>query len=225
MSLGAPRVHRRQTGSTNADAHALALAGAPHGTLVTAAEQLAGRGRQGRSWHAPAGSALLCSLVLREPPSLLSLRAGVAVAEVIGAAALLKWPNDVLVGGRKVAGILVEARPRQHWAVLGIGVNVALRLEDLPRELRASAGTLALERGAIEPLLERLLAALEAWLARPGGEALEGWRARDALLGAAVAWDGGGGLARGIDEHGRLLVESAGDLQAVDAGEVHLLRV
>ncbi len=104
----------------------LAIAGAPHGTLVTAGVQTAGRGRQGRTWVAPAGSALLLSLVLREHDALLSLRAGLAVADLAGAAARVKWPNDVLLDGLKVAGILAEGRPQEGWAVLGIGVNVAL---------------------------------------------------------------------------------------------------
>jgi BirA family biotin operon repressor/biotin-[acetyl-CoA-carboxylase] ligase len=161
MSLGRPRVHHRRTGSTNDEARTLALGGAPHGALVTASEQIAGRGRDGRRWAAPPGSALLCSLVLRDPPELLSLRAGVAVAEALDERARLKWPNDVLIDGRKVAGILVEARPRERWAVLGIGVNVAVELAQLPSELHASAGTLGLGRSAIEPLLGAVLSALE----------------------------------------------------------------
>src|SRR6185437_3774383 len=105
-ALGQPRVHYRVIGSTNARARELAAAGVPHGTVVTAAEQSAGRGRQGRTWSAAAGRALLCSVVVRDPPTLLPLATGVAVAEVVGTGALLKWPNDVLADGRKVAGIL-----------------------------------------------------------------------------------------------------------------------
>jgi len=222
MSLGTPRVHHRRTGSTNDAARTLALAGAPHGALVTAGEQISGRGRDGRRWEAPADSALLCSLVLRDPPELLSLRAGVAVAEALDERARLKWPNDVLIDGRKVAGILVEARPRERWAVLGIGVNVAVELAQLPSELRDSAGTLGLESSAIEPLLGSLLRALERWLGEPVEHALEAWRSRDALRGLTVAWSRGEGTARGVDEQGRLLVELAGAVHALDAGEVHL---
>jgi BirA family biotin operon repressor/biotin-[acetyl-CoA-carboxylase] ligase len=222
MSLGSPRVHRRVTGSTNADARALALGGAPHGTLVTTAEQREGRGRGDRLWHAPAGSALLCSLLLRDAPPLLSLRAGVAVASAISGGSMLKWPNDVLLDQRKVSGILVESRPRDRWAVLGIGVNVAVALDDLPSELRATAGTLGLARSDIEPLLARLLDALEDWLEAPPDELLDAWRARDALRGRSVSWDGGEGLAQGVDQQGRLLVRSAGATHALDAGEVHL---
>jgi BirA family transcriptional regulator, biotin operon repressor / biotin---[acetyl-CoA-carboxylase] ligase len=104
--LGRPRLHLRSVGSTNQRARELAAAGAPHGTLVTAAQQTAGRGRQGRRWVAPPGRALLISLVLRRWPRLLPLAAGVAVADECGPDASIKWPNDVLVGGGKVAGIL-----------------------------------------------------------------------------------------------------------------------
>ena len=107
MTLGRPRLHLRSTGSTNERARDLALAGAPHGTVVNAGEQTAGRGRQGRGWSTPPGSALALSLVIRDPDPLLSLRAGLAVADLAGPAATVKWPNDVLLDGRKVAGVLV----------------------------------------------------------------------------------------------------------------------
>ncbi len=223
MTLGTPRIHRRSTGSTSLDAREVALAGAPHGTLVTALEQHDGRGRQGRRWHAPPGGALLCSLVLRDPPPLLAILAGVAVAELVGPEAMLKWPNDVLEHGRKVSGILIEGRPQERWAVLGIGVNVALGLDELPTELRESAGTLGLGPDAIEPTLTRLLELLEHWLAQPSGDVLAAWRERDALLGVELEWREGAGTGAGIDDRGRLLVRLAdGREQALDAGEVHL---
>lgn len=224
-ALGRPRLHLRTTSSTNDRARALAEAGAPHGTLVTASEQLAGRGRQGRSWSAPAGRALLASLVLRgEWFELLPLAAGLAVARVAGGEALIKWPNDVLIGGRKVAGILAEGRPRESWAVLGIGLNVAVRIEDLPAELHATAGTLGLDPADVEPTLARLLAALEETLRLAPGALLDAYRERDALLGRAVAWSGGAGRAAGVDRAGRLVVERAdGTRTALAAGEVHLV--
>jgi BirA family transcriptional regulator, biotin operon repressor / biotin---[acetyl-CoA-carboxylase] ligase len=221
-ALGQPRVHYRVIDSTNARARELAGAGAPHGTLVTAAEQSAGRGRQGRTWSAAAGRALLCSLVIRDPPALLPLAAGVAVAEVAGLGARIKWPNDVLIEGRKVAGILVEGRPQEGWAVVGIGLNVALRMEDFPAELRATAGTLGLSAAAIEPTLEALLDHLERWIAAPVESLLGAVRERDALLGCEVRWSGGRGVGAGIDEGGRLLVETESGRVALDAGEVHL---
>ncbi len=244
--LGAPRLHLRRTDSTNERLRALAIAGAPHGTLVSADEQTAGRGRHGRSWVAPPGTCLLCSLLLRETlpgepgmpgapgkpgeaPSrsttLLPLIAGVALCDAIGGEARLKWPNDVVIGERlaKVAGILVEARPREGWAVVGIGINVALRLSELPEEVRSRAASLELPERAIEPLLAELLEALSTRLREPAAVTIERWRALDALRGREVAWGDSTGVAEGIDERGRLLVSvGAGELLALDAGDVHL---
>jgi BirA family transcriptional regulator, biotin operon repressor / biotin---[acetyl-CoA-carboxylase] ligase len=220
--LGAPRLHLRRTDSTNTRARGLAAAGAPDGTLVTAGEQTAGRGRQGRVWMAPAGKALLCSLVIRDPPRLLPLAAGVAVAEVVARDALVKWPNDVLIDGRKVAGILVEGRPQERWAVLGIGLNVALRESDFPPELRDRSASLGLGPEAIEPTLERLLRELERWLAATEPEVLAIVRERDALRDQPVSWADGEGCGAGIDDDGRLLVCSGGRQLALGAGEVHL---
>lgn len=221
--LGRPRLHLRATDSTNERARALAAAGAPHGTLVTAGEQSAGRGRQGRSWLAPAGQALLMSVVVRDPDPLLPLRAGVAVAEVVGDGAGVKWPNDVWLEGRKVAGILVEGRPAEGWAVVGIGLNVALDTAALPAELQATAGTLGLPAGAVEPTLARVLAALERGLGDPAAAVLDRLRALDVLRGRSVRWGGGEGVGDGIDAAGRLLVVLPdGSRTALDAGEVHL---
>src|SRR4051794_5795745 len=159
VALGRPRYHLRATDSTNERARALAVAGAPHGTLVTAAEQSAGRGRQGRTWSAPAGHALLLSLIVRDPPRLLPLIAAVAVAQTAGRDARIKRPNDVELGGRRVAGILAEGRPQEHWGVLGIGVNVAVRLEDLPPELHETAATMGRGPGDVEGVMRQLLGA------------------------------------------------------------------
>jgi BirA family biotin operon repressor/biotin-[acetyl-CoA-carboxylase] ligase len=238
--LGRPRVHLRRTDSTNDRARELATAGAPHGTLVTTAEQSAGRGRHGRRWEAPSGSSLLASLLLRSPPQLLPLLAAVATCDVVGEQALIKWPNDIVLvrGGpahplAKLAGILVEARPQEGWAVLGIGLNVAVELKQLPSELRATAATLGRSVEEVEPTLGRLLQALSRRLGDPAESVLEAWRARDALRGRMVAWGSGadvggrGGLqrgrAQGIDGEGRLVVELLeGGRTALSSGEVHL---
>jgi BirA family biotin operon repressor/biotin-[acetyl-CoA-carboxylase] ligase len=221
-ALGTPRVHHRHTDSTNARARELAGGGAPHGTLVTASEQSAGRGRQGRAWTAPAGRALLMSLVLRDWPRLLPLAAALAVAEVAGEESQIKWPNDVLIDSRKVAGILVEGRPQEGWMVLGIGLNVALRPDDFPPELRDTAATLGHEPGDVEPALHELLGTLGAWLSVPHDNVVTAFRARDALAGREVAWADGSGVAEGVDEDGRLLVRTGDELRVLDAGEVHL---
>jgi BirA family transcriptional regulator, biotin operon repressor / biotin---[acetyl-CoA-carboxylase] ligase len=219
MTIGRPRLHVREIGSTNERARMLAATGAPHGTLVTAGVQTAGRGRQGRTWVAPPGRALLLSLVLRKTDPLLPLRAGLAVAELAGPAARVKWPNDVLVNGRKVAGVLVEGRPQEGWAVVGIGVNVALR----PDELVDGAGTLGRTPGALEAALAELLDALTRRLAEPADSTLIALRERDALLGRPVAWGSGAGTAAGIDPRGGLRIRRADGTETVlDAGEVHL---
>jgi BirA family biotin operon repressor/biotin-[acetyl-CoA-carboxylase] ligase len=162
-------------------------------------------------------------------PSLatLPLLAAVAVCDVAGPDALIKWPNDIVVPRpptlAKLAGILVEGRPQQGWAVLGIGVNVAVRVQELPSELRHRAATLGRGRHAIEPLLADLLAALARRLDDPPARTLDAWRERDALHGREIAWSDGRGRATGIDGDGRLLVALPdGSRVALAAGEVHL---
>ena len=141
--------------------------------------------------------------MIREPAQLLSLAAGVAVAEVCGERALLKWPNDVLIDGRKVAGILVEGRPQERWAVLGIGINVALRIEHLPAELRDRAAHSVCTPAELEPTLERLQDAARALARRaPDGEVLEAVRARDALRGRRISWGDRSGVAPGSTRTG-----------------------
>lgn len=265
--LGHPRIHLHRTDSTNERARALAIGGAPHGTLITAAEQSAGRGRQGRAWSAPPGSSLLMSLLLRPPPDLLPLIAAVATCDALsaytgtgtgtGTEAMIKWPNDIVLdsphGLAKLAGILVEGRPQEGWAVLGMGVNVAVELERLPPDVRARAATLGGRPRDVEPLLAELLSALERRLAQPTDELLAAWSARDVLRGRTVRWgvpghgdtserrDGLGhqdthgqggpagyseGTAQGIDGAGRLVVAlPAGGQTTLEAGEVHLAPV
>ena len=223
MSLGTPHLHLRTTASTNDRARGLATAGAPHGTLVTASMQTAGRGRQGRRWSAPTG-ALLMSVVLRQPGALLPLAAAVAVARACGDAARVKWPNDVLLDGRKVAGILAEGRPQEGWVVLGIGINVAVRPGDLPEDVRATATGLGLDPGDVPAVLARVLTELEAVLTLPREALLDAWSARDALRSQPVRWAGGTGIAEGVDTDGRLRVQTDAGPVALDAGEVHLRR-
>jgi len=221
--IGSPRVHHRVTDSTNERAKELADVGAPHGTLVTADEQTAGRGRQGREWTAPPRSAVLMSVVLRELDERLPLTAAVALCEALPVEAAIKWPNDVWIEGRKVAGILVEGRPQEGWAVLGIGVNVTTR--EFPPELAESATSLHLAGidEEAEGVLAALLSSLDEWLGAPPASVLEAWRSRDALKGQRVRWTGGDGVASGIDDSGALLVETSTGAVTLDAGEVHLL--
>ncbi len=245
--LGTPRLHLRLTDSTNERARELAAGGAPHGSLVTASEQSAGRGRQGRRWSAPPGSSLLASLILRPAPRLLPLSCAVAVCEALDAApgaeqrprALIKWPNDIVLerggGLAKLAGILIEARVgarQENWAVLGIGLNVAVRLDQLPAELQDTAATLGLGVEDVEPLLAGLLRALEWRIEEEPGATLGAWAERDALKGRRIAWGPPGepgdapegtGVAQGIDGDGRLVVAiDGGGRTALGSGEVHL---
>jgi BirA family biotin operon repressor/biotin-[acetyl-CoA-carboxylase] ligase len=128
----------------------------------------------------------------------------------------------VQLGGRKAAGILVEGRPQEGWMVLGIGLNVALGPDDFPPELRDVATGLGGRPEDVEPVLGSLLAALEGWLEAPAAAVLAAFRARDALAGKDVSWAGGRGRAAGVDEEGRLVVDSSDGRVALDAGEVHL---
>ena len=226
--IGAPRLPHRTLDSTNERAKQLALAGAPHGTVVTAAEQTAGRGRQGRSWIAPPGDALLMSLLVRELDErfpLLPLVAAVAVSEACESLApvecRIKWPNDVWIDGRKVSGILVEGRPAEGWAVLGIGLNV--RVREFPEELREIATSLPPGVG-VESALSAVLGALARWLGKGREDVLAAWSTRDALIGSHVRWAEGSGVAAGIDATGSLLVDTADGRVTLGAGEVHLQR-
>jgi BirA family transcriptional regulator, biotin operon repressor / biotin---[acetyl-CoA-carboxylase] ligase len=232
--FGHPRIHHRLTDSTNARARELAIAGAPSGTVVTANEQNAGRGRQGRTWSAPLGKAVLVSAVVRgltRRDALLPLAVPVAVAEACdefaGARCGIKWPNDIWIDGRKLSGILLEGRPQDGWAVIGIGLNVGTLRDEFPEELRDSATSLVIESGVdpgVEAVLEAILVALERRLADTPQAIVEAWRERDILHGSRVRWTNGEGIAAGLDESGSLLVDTDSGRVALDAGEVHLLR-
>jgi BirA family biotin operon repressor/biotin-[acetyl-CoA-carboxylase] ligase len=233
-AFGEPHHHLESTDSTNDRARELAIEGAPSGTVVTADEQSAGRGRHGRRWSAPAGTALLYSAVLRPLDLrhlLLPLAAPVAVAEacesVGGVECRIKWPNDVWLDERKLAGILIEARPPE-WAVIGIGVNVAIAANEFPEDLRWPATSLGAGASA-DAVRAAVDTALGRWVEAPADDILAAFAARDALRGREVSWDGGpdelgrSGVADGIDERGNLIVAGAGgERVALGSGEVSL---
>ena len=233
--FGLPRRHFRVTDSTNERARELALGGAPGGTVVTAEEQTSGRGRRGRGWAAPPGKALLYSAILcplgREHV-LLPLAVPLAVCEAVEALASLecrvKWPNDVWIAERKVAGVLLEARP-PDWAVIGIGLNLTVEPAEFPPDLRwpaTSIGQGATTTAALGSLNQRL----ERWVDAAPGRVLEEFAARDALRGREIHWEGAGadcpsgaGRAEGIDDLGNLLVTTEdGRRLSLGAGEVQL---
>ncbi|MCO5314656.1 MAG: biotin--[acetyl-CoA-carboxylase] ligase [Solirubrobacterales bacterium] len=229
MKIGQPHHHFSSVASTNELARDAAAAGAVTGTLFTAEEQTEGRGRQGRPWSTPAGSALAWSVVLRreiEIPGILPLAVGVAICEAVESLgvdrALVKWPNDVWIEGRKCAGILIEARPQAGWAVIGVGLNLTIAGDEFPEDLRSratSVGHGATVRSATLALNE----AVGRWLDAAPHEVTAEFSRRDALRGRTVSWPEGSGLAAGIDRAGNLLVESSvGCLATLNAGEVHL---
>ena len=223
--------------STQSVAFALAERGAADRTVVVADQQLAGRGRRGRTWRAPAGTSLLASIVVRPrlPQSLLStlsLTTAVAVAEALRRVAKvdarLKWPNDVLVAGKKVAGILLESRMSGGSSVvtiIGVGINLGQR--EFPPDLAEGATSIALETGQApsrESVLAALLEEFDAWRARLEGEGFgpvrEAWRRLSDTLGRRVTVDTVTGLAADLDTDGALLIDVAGTLTRVLAGVV-----
>ena len=231
-----------RTPSTQDLVRAAARAGAPAGHLVAAGEQTAGRGRQGRRWEAPPGGALLASILLRPRASAegVPLAAGLAVTDAIahlGVDARLKWPNDVLAGGGKLAGILAEVEPAAPGpgvaVVLGIGVN--LRIDAFPEGV-AGASLHRLLAPSPPPTPEELLAVLLPALAARL-RALEGggigallpdWRARAVGLGGPVVAETPGGRVEGravdIDADGALLVETAAGTVRLLAGDAHFIQ-
>jgi BirA family biotin operon repressor/biotin-[acetyl-CoA-carboxylase] ligase len=224
--------------STQARARELAAEGRSR-AVVVANEQSAGQGTRGRSWTAPKGTSLLASWIVRPAPvapALFAALAGVAIARALEALATvdarLEWPNDVLVGGRKVAGALAHATSDGDGGVLvlGIGINVHQRPEDFPAELRQRAISLAiaghpLDRLALLVRLTRQLDRLEDPAER--GAALDEWRRRSTFLGKAVEVRVGErtplrGTATAIDDDGALLVRTSSGIERVVAGEVAL---
>jgi len=242
--FGHPLVHFTSVRSTNDEVRARAQSGAPEGLLVLAEEQTAGRGRYSRHWEAPAGSSLLASLLLRptflpaDQAFALVALAALGVAEAVEQEAALpaqiKWPNDVLVEGRKVCGILVELEGqagRLEWAVVGWGLNVNVAFGGAP-ELRARATSLAEAAGRPLPRLPLLLACLErleshyeAVRAGRAEQVWKGWRARLSTLGREVevaAPEGPfSGRALDVAADGALLVRREdGRVERVVAGDI-----
>jgi len=237
-AFGHPRRHLSSIDSTNECARRLVIEGAPSGTVVTAGFQTAGRGRRGRAWSAPDGKALLCSAILAPlelEHSLLPLAVPLAVCEAVESLTPLhcrvKWPNDVWIEGRKLAGVLIEAEP-PSWAVIGIGLNVAIEPDEFPSDLRQPATSMGHGVG-VEGALAAVCERLEHWVDAAADRVVAEFTERDALAGRPVSWTGaggraaeGGGVARGIDERGNLVVvDDDGQRLSLGAGEVQLSRL
>jgi BirA family transcriptional regulator, biotin operon repressor / biotin---[acetyl-CoA-carboxylase] ligase len=244
LSFGAPLVYQAATGSTNDDALAAARTGAPSGSLFVADYQWKGRGRRGKSWSAASGESLLFSILVRPespgPINAVTLAVGLGVRAALepysSEPLRVKWPNDVLAGARKLAGVLCEGQfhgTRLDVLVIGVGINVTEQA--FPAELEGGAVSLAmLASGASllerEPLLLDVLAGIEARVTACLAGGLEALRSefseRDALLGAHVSVSGAApvtGVARGIDAEGRLLLETDGVVVPVTSGTVRFV--
>ena len=246
-TLGSTLLRLDSVSSTNDVARDLALSGASEGLCVIAREQTAGRGRQARSWSSPPGEGLYLSLILRpsitaSASGIITLAAAVAVAETLRLdleiAADIKWPNDVLVAGRKICGILVEAAiegDRLQYAVMGIGVNLAQR--SFPEELGDDATSLRMVTGRVvepEAFMQLLLPRLEHWYLAAMSEAA-GVRARWEELSSSghdcrvrVESSEGAieGVTRGLTAGGALIVELAtGERLEIVAGDVRVRAV
>lgn len=225
--LGIPRVVvYSQIGSTQDAAHGLAAAGAESGTLVLADAQSAGRGRAGRAWQSESGAGVWMTLVERPKDiaalDVLSLRVGLALAPALDALAgeriALKWPNDLYLRGRKLAGVLVEARWRDgvpEWIAIGVGVNVrAPESEKMATGLAPDATRLA--------VLERCVPAMHAAARAEGGlrpDEVRAFEARDMAKGRACV-SPADGIVRGIDSTGALLIGIGSETTAVRSGSL-----
>lgn len=243
--LGRPYVYEREVDSTNTRVAQLARDGGVHGTVMVADAQTCGRGRLRRQWHSPAGLNLYFSVLLRPgwkarnaPP--LSLAAGVALAEAVEpwtqGPPELKWPNDLLAEGRKLAGILVEAvldRETVQHVVLGVGLNVNQR--QFPTLLAESAASLSLTSGRQlhrGEVLVAVLARLELWLDRLQQQGpqpvLDGWRRYAPWMGQLLKVQNGAnelvGTALGLEPHGALRVrDDRGREHSVLSGDAFLV--
>lgn len=231
-------------GSTNTYAMELAGKGAPHGTVVITEWQTGGRGRMGRTWISPSGGNLYMSVILQpsipaEDATLLTLLAGVACCRALrsgsGLPVEIKWPNDLLISGRKVGGILTEIKTKAggiRFAVVGIGINVNVGTESFPEEVRTIATSLKAETSreqSVELLAAAILNEMDYWhniMTGGGREKLLGeWRKMASLFGKAVDVVQGDkvltGIAGDIDERGFLLLRlSSGAIIKVGAGDL-----
>jgi BirA family biotin operon repressor/biotin-[acetyl-CoA-carboxylase] ligase len=235
--------------STNLIAIDLAQQGAPQGTVVLADQQLSGRGRSDRSWYSPAGVGIYCSIVLRPEMApakgqLITLMASVALVKAIalrtGLAPRVKWPNDILINHRKVAGILLESRvsgEQISYAVIGFGINVNNHSRDLPEDIRGQASSLLMElkkpmdrSTLVMDIFSELERIYDRFQREKSAVILEEWRRYSSTLGQRVRiWQKDNvteGIAVDLSENGGLVLRLAGGKQTVvHAGDVEHLRI
>jgi len=246
--IGSSVVCLKETESTNAVAFKMAEEGAREGTVVIADAQTAGKGRLGRIWLSPAGVNLYCSVVLRPPIApvaacQLTFLSVVAVARAIESCTalkpLIKWPNDILINGKKVAGLLNEMNAeteKVNFVVLGIGVNLNVRMSDLGEGLLRHPATSLLEAGGVKvnraeftrTLLRELDRLYDRFLQEGEGPVRAEWLERSAIRGRSVRVSQGNrefsGVVQGVDSFGALLVQLAdGTVETVLSGDVSLI--
>ncbi len=238
----------KEVGSTNDIAVSLAEKGHPHGTIVIAESQSKGKGRLGRRWHSPPGSNIFMSIILRPelPPydvTIMTFLSAVSCARAIrketGVDVRIKWPNDLMASGRKMGGILLESkseRGRIIFFVVGIGINVNMKEEDFPQDLKAIATSVFIESGKIcekGPIIEGITDEMFFWLdvLKKGDRAaiFKNWKALSDTLGQDVNVLTPNGLIIGravtVDEKGRLILKTKkGELKIISAGDVMVLR-
>ncbi|MFA5515842.1 MAG: biotin--[acetyl-CoA-carboxylase] ligase [Desulfuromonadales bacterium] len=242
--MGREVVFFEETDSTNLRAQALGDSGAVEGTVVVADRQSAGKGRLGRHWFSPPGVNLYTSILLRPPipprmaPQLTfvsALAVARAIEEVGGLEPTVKWPNDILLGGKKVAGLLNELNAeteRVHYVILGIGVNLNMRSDQFPQDLRYPATSVAIEKGEpisrlafVRSLLRHVDQLYELYLLKGFTPLLRAWESLFELTGRAAEVDCQGRLLRGVvdglDNDGALLLRLPnGDTERILAGDV-----
>jgi len=237
-AIGSRVVVFESTASTNDVAAEYARSPGHHGLVVLADIQTAGRGRRGNRWVSGKGESLLCSVVLtrcRVRAELLSLSVAVACAQAVGPRARIKWPNDILVSGRKVAGILVEGKAMDHHTayVIGIGINCHQKEGDFPAELRSTATSLDLATGTVvdrNQLARRLLVCLDHWLAvaeQDAAQVVDAWQRLSLHVGQRLTVIQNdrrfSGTCIGVEpEHGLILQLDRGGIRMFDAAHSHV---
>jgi len=234
--------------STNLLADQLAREGAKEGTLVLAEEQTAGRGRFDRTWYSPPGAGLYLSIILRpnflvsEAPGVTMMTALALADTLVGYSPLavrIKWPNDVLLGGRKIAGILAEVTASQaktiDYLIVGVGINVNQQAHDFPEtlqlgatSLRAASGSMVDRRGLVEEFLTRFEVEYRSYQANGLAPVIDRVRTLSSLTGRRVQLQIGQRISEGvvldIDENGCLLLEINGRSQTISSGEVTIVK-
>ncbi len=247
MNIGREVIRLGEVDSTNTYAEGLAENGAMHGTVVIAESQTSGKGRLGRIWISPPGG-IYMSIILRprmelKDSTLLTMMAGVACCRALrdatGLDIRIKWPNDLIVSGRKLGGILTEVKSREHrieFVVVGIGINVDVLSEGFPPEVREIATSIGNEKLREQPkdaLLRALLNEVDRWydifMEKGGRPVLKEWRRFAAMLGKSVKVTVGKeettGIAEDIDDQGLLIMRlQSGILRKISAGDLTILR-